>query len=376
MPRRIVISVINDLTGDQRIHRIASTLAAAGYEVLVIGRKLPESLPVSPRPYQTHRMRLWFRRGKVFYVEYNLRLFLLLLKTPADAFNANDLDTLLANFMAATLRRIPLLYDTHEYFTEVPELVSRRWTRSIWVLLERWIFPRLRYVYTVNPSLARIYESRYKVPVRIIRNLPYRQPPHEMRRGTDPPYILLYQGALNMGRGIPLMIKALEHLPEDYHLWIIGKGDVALSLQTLASHSPAKDRIDFKGFVPLEALPSYTRKAHIGFSLEEDLGGNYHYASPNKLYDYIQAQVPVIVSDLPEMRQIVETHKVGTVLLPKDRKPAQLAAIIREMMEDGDFYEFWKANCVKAAATLNWEKEKQTLLELYKKALNPLSGQG
>ena len=156
MKQKVIISVINDLSGDQRIHRIASTLAEAGYEVLVVGRKLPNSIPLSDRTYQTHRMRLFFIRGKWFYLEFNFRLFWFLLFRKADILNANDLDTLLANFLISRIKGTRLIYDSHEYFTEVPELIERPFTRNIWLRLEQWIFPRLNQIYTVNHSLASI----------------------------------------------------------------------------------------------------------------------------------------------------------------------------------------------------------------------------
>ena len=368
MGKRIVISVINDLSGDQRIHRIASSLSKAGHRVLVIGRELPNSPILTERSYDAHRMKLRFSKGKLFYLEYNLRLFFLLLKQPADLLNANDLDTLLANFLASKCKRIPLIYDSHEYFTEVPELVDRRLTRSVWVLLEKIIFPFLKHIYTVNESIAEIYEEAYHKPVKVIRNLPHRVAPPPLAP-LEAPYILLYQGALNLGRGIPLMIKTMEHLPPEYLLWIIGKGDVEFSLKTLARESSAKERIIFHGFVPFEKLKAYTRQATIGFSLEEDMGANYHYASPNKLYDYIQAQVPVIVSDLPEMRKLVAKFKVGNILLEEQRKPEALAELIREMVETEELYDFWLKNCIEAARTLVWENEEKKLVKIYREAL-------
>ena len=368
MAQRIFISVINDLRADQRIHRIASTLQTADYEVHVVGLKRKNEAKLEPRAYQTHRLNMWFRRGKGFYLEYNLRLFFFLLFKRATLLNANDLDTLLANSLVAFLKRIPLVYDSHEYFTELPELVHRPRTRSIWVLLERLLFPRLRHVYTVNDSLARAYEQKYDVPVSVIRNLPVLQTtPSTIFPKSSSPFILLYQGSLNVGRGLELMVQAIQYLPECV-LHIIGRGDKMSYLQDLASQQPNPNRIVFKGFVPFEELHPHTCQAHIGLSLEEDLGANYHYSSPNKVYDYIQAHVPVLVSDLPEMRRVVEMHGVGEILPVEKRSPKGLAEVIEGFLSNQERYREYVEKCRAAAGELCWEKEREKLLEIYHRA--------
>lgn len=363
---RIILAVINDLVGDQRIHRIASTLEQAGFQVCVVGRQYKDSPSLSPRSYQTHRMRLWLRKGKWFYLEYNLRLFLLLLRKRVDLVNANDLDTLLASFLASKWKRIPLVYDSHEYFTEVPELVHRPRTRQIWQRLERWIFPKLSTVYTVNQTLARIYSDQYKVPVQVVRNVPF-------SRSVDkksPSYpLLIYQGALNVGRGIELMIQAMKHLP-GYKLWIIGRGDIEHQLRAQATELGLEDQVIFRGFVPLEQLATLTSQASLGFSLEEDLGANYRYASPNKIYDYLQAAVPILVSDLPEMRNIVETYKVGEYLPADQRKAEGLAAQVHRILSNREQYQTYVENCRSAAKELNWEREQEIVLHIYQNILN------
>lgn len=362
---RIVISVINDLSGDQRIHRIASTLKTAGYEVLVVGRLLPKSRPLSKRSYDCYRMSLFFHKGKLFYLEFNIRLFFFLYRQKFDILNANDLDTLLANYGIARLKRVPLVYDSHEYFTEVPELVNRKLTRSVWVRLERLLFPRLKHVYTVNQSLAHIYQAQYQVPVKVIRNVPLPIIPKDPPEKVDPP-ILLYQGALNVGRGIELMIQAMRHL-EAFQLWIIGRGDIEEKLRALTKAEKLSNRVSFKGFIPFERLNAFTCMASLGFSLEEDLGANYHYASPNKVYDYIQNGVPVLVSDLPEMRYLVEKYHVGEVLPRHMRTPEALADHVKRIFSQ-QHNLLYHRNTLEAGQSLNWEAEKHQLLAIYKEA--------
>ena len=136
-----------------------------------------------------------------------------------------------------------------------------------------------------------------------------------------------------MGRGIELMIHSMVYLPSVYQLMIVGGGDVEASLKELAVNLGVANRIEFTGKLTPETLAGQhgiTAKAMLGLSLEEDLGLNYRYALPNKLFDYLQARVPVLVSDLPEMRKIVEKYKVGEVLSAHERTPEELANRIWE----------------------------------------------
>ena len=370
MSKRVIISVTNDLSFDQRIHRVAQTLHEAGWEVLLVGRKHSGSREMEPRAYRTHRMRLLFEKGKLFYLAYNFRLFWFLLFRGFEMLNANDLDSLLANFLVSRLRRKKLVYDSHEYFTEVPELVGRPRTRAIWLRLERWIFPRLRYAYTVNDSIAEIYRKAYGVEVGVVRNVPFS--PTDAEYSPERERLLIYQGALNMGRGIDLMISALSHLPESYRLKIVGGGDVEADLKATAIELGVANRVEFTGRVSPAALAGpegITAQAMVGLSLEEDLGLNYRYALPNKLFDYIQNRVPVLVSDLPEMRRIVEEYGVGNVLKPDDRTPEGLARNIQFMCETPGTWKSYFEACESAASTLCWEKEKLSLLAIYDQVL-------
>jgi glycosyltransferase involved in cell wall biosynthesis len=368
--KRIIMAVSNDLVADQRVHRSAETLTGEGADVLVVGRKLSHSQDVGKRMYRVKRMQLLFSKGPLFYACLNFRLFLFLLFHRADILVSNDLDTLLACFLVCRLRKLPLVYDSHEYFTEMPELIGRNLTRKIWRSIENRILPGLEYTLTVSESVARAYTERYGIKMEVVRNLPTSER-KESRRPDQlvcgPRKVIIYQGSLNAGRGLESMIRAMKYL-ETFQLQIFGDGDIRENLKQLVVELDLGERIDFMGRLPFTELREYTRQASLGISLEEDLGLNYRYALPNKLFDYIHAGIPVLVSDLPEMRKVVEEYGIGQVL--EDADPHKLAEQVHTMMNSDELRMEWKRNLSAAAGELCWEKEKDKLLEVYRRAIS------
>jgi len=355
--KKVTLVVTSDLVTDQRVHKIATTLSKNNYHVTVIGNEKKNSLPLLKNEYyETLRFRCWFKRGKLFYIEFQLRLFFILLFfNRFDIVHANDLDTLLPAFLACKMKRKKIIYDSHEYFTQTPELINRPITQKIWLYLEKFLVPKLKNALTVNDILAEIYQKKYGVNFHSIYNVPFKlSTPLQEKKEK----ILIYQGALNLGRGIELMIETMKLLP-DWELWILGKGDIENQLKKLAEN---QRNIKFFGVIPHQELRNYTLQAKIGLSLEEDLGENYRVATPNKLFDYIQALVPVIVSDLPGLRFILEQHKVGFIL--KERTANGLSHLIKSL-ENIEKYRFFQLNCQKAAKIYCWENQEKKLLNIY-----------
>ena len=170
--KKAIISVISDLVTDQRVDKTACVLTDLGFEVLMVGRQKTDSPRMPARDYETLRMRLLWEKGPLFYAEYNIRLFFLLLSRPADVLVSNDLDTLLPNYLVHKLKRIPIVFDSHEYFTQTPELVDRPKVQRVWKWIEKTIVPRLKDCITVNSSIAKLFEDEYHKHFKIVRNIP------------------------------------------------------------------------------------------------------------------------------------------------------------------------------------------------------------
>ncbi|MEY4902543.1 MAG: hypothetical protein RLZZ292_358, partial [Bacteroidota bacterium] len=168
---QLLFLVTNDLTYDQRMIRICRTLAQAGYAVRLVGRALPNSNTLVEETFAQHRLFCFFKKGKFFYLEFNIRLFFYLLWHRFDLVCAIDLDTILPAYIVSKLRHKKMVYDAHEYFTEVPEVVHRPFTKRIWEMVAQWTIPNIKHCYTVGPSLAKILSERYGVDFEVIRNV-------------------------------------------------------------------------------------------------------------------------------------------------------------------------------------------------------------
>lgn len=357
--KRVIVSVSNDLVTDQRVFKTCLTLQEQGYEILLVGRNKKSREKIT-RDYKTKRMNLLFHKGFLFYAEFNFRLFFLLLFSKKDILFSNDLDTLIPNYLVSKLTRTKLIFDSHELFSEVPEIQNKTFVKSVWLRIEKWIIPKLKNVITVSNSIQKHYKRLYNVEATVIRNVPISKKvePKKLPFSTKEKKIILYQGSVNLGRGLELMINTMKLL-DNYILVIIGDGDIMDRLEQEVLLTNMENRVKFTGKVHPKELKSLTLNADIGFSLEEDLGLNYRYALPNKLFDYIQAEVPVIVSDLPDMKDLVKHYEIGEVL--ENRTPEDLANLV-----DFVIHKDFSKQLSKAKEELNWQKEKEKLIAILK----------
>jgi len=360
--KKAYISVTNDLATDQRVGRVAWLLRRKGFHVTCIGRKLRNSPDARIDANRIRRFRMLVTGGPLFYAFFNIRLFFLLVFAHRPLlFVANDLDTLPAAFLAARIRRVALVYDSHELFTQVPELIHRKRVQQVWKWMESLMVRRISYGITVSYSIAEIYRRLYGTRFRVVRNTPpYRDPPKRKERKNEGKSVVLYQGSLNVGRGLELMIAAMEFL-DDVVFVIAGSGDIEHQLHELVKEKGLADKVQFLGRIPPDELAGLTCSADLGISLEEDLGLNYRYALPNKIFDYIQCRIPVLCSALPEMSRIIEAYGIGIVI--RERDPERVARSIRFMITECGSGA-WNEALDRAAADLNWEKESKEYLRL------------
>jgi glycosyltransferase involved in cell wall biosynthesis len=360
--KKIIFTVTNDLTYDRRMQRICTSLVKADYEVVLVGRKLKNSQPFDNQYFRSKRFSLFFNKGKLFYLEYNFRLFFWLLFQDFDIVCAIDLDTILPCFLVKILRGGKMMvYDAHELFTEVPEVINRPLVRKIWLGVECFVVPRLKHCYTVSQSIAEEFERRYNVKFDVIRNLPLsgQSPTFNLQPSTP---IILYQGSLNEGRGLETAIEAMQGI-ENAVLWIAGEGDLSEVLRGMVKEKGLENKVKFLGFIKPENLPSLTAQASIGLNILEAKGLSYQYSLANKFFDYIQAGIPQICVQFIEYQRLNTPYEVA-VLIEKTDKTLLIQAI-RLLLNNKIEYDKVQKNCLTAAKILCWEEEEKRLIAFY-----------
>ena len=358
--KKICLTVTTDLTYDQRMIRICTSLAEAGYKVLLVGRQKKASLPLAEQPYQQKRLYTLFKKGKLFYIEYNTRLFFFLLTRQTDLFCAIDLDTILPVWIVSSLKRKIRVYDAHELFCEMKEVVTRPAIYRIWKKIEKTCVPHFKYGYTVNQPIAAEFMQMYGVRYGVIRNVPFLKP---LDNNIVKENFIICQGSVNEGRCFETIRPAMRLI--NIPLVIYGDGNFMEQLRALIKQYNVADKVLLKGLVPPEELRQIPQKASIGLSLFENNGKSVYLSLANRFFDYIHAGTPQLCVDYPAYKEINNQLQIAVVV--KDLSPENLAEHINGLIKNKTLYIQLRNNCLELRQQLNWEKEKQTLLLFYKK---------
>lgn len=310
------------------------------------------------------RRRRW-KKGR--YADYLVRAALAGYRTAADAYHAHDLDTLLPASIASRLRRRPLVYDSHELFTETHFLIGREKERKIWSRLEKGLIGGTRRTIAVSDPTADELARRYGIerPL-VLRNcpgyhpLPLRTGPSRRgRSGRAPPPL---PGDMQEGRGLEALVGAMKDVPRG-RLLLLGDGEMREELSDLVGLLGLESRVSLLPAVPIEELPPRTAAATLGFILYSAASLNFLFALPNKFFEYLMAGVPVIASPLPEIVKLVRKHDVGRIVDPVT--PENVAKVVRDLLERPEEIARLRKNCLEAAKNLHWGIEERKLLDLY-----------
>ena len=345
------------------MQRICTTLAGAGYSVTLVGRRLSQSKPLAVRSYKQKRLPCIFTRSFLFYLEYNIRLFAYLLTRKMDAVCAIDLDTALPCLAVSGIKKIPRIYDAHEYFTELKEVRTRPVIKKVWTAVERFALPRFKLGYTVSEGLAAEFYTQYKQQYAVIRNLPLLQ---DSLPSWPRENFIVYQGAVNEARGFETLIPAMRNVP--YKLVICGDGNFMAALKTLIRDNDVADKIELTGMLLPEDLRPIAAKAMLGICLAEKAGTNQYWALPNKFLEYMHAGRPQIAMNFPEYQKINDRFHIAVLL--DDLEKDDVAAVINRTMADQSLLEQMHRNSLEARNVYCWQQEEKRLLEFYQRVFS------
>jgi glycosyltransferase involved in cell wall biosynthesis len=358
----VVFTVTTDLSYDQRMIRICTSLVNAGYKVLLVGRKLKSSIPLSNQPFMQKRVKCFFEKGKLFYAEYNIRLFFYLLFKKINCIGAIDLDTILPCYFASKIKNAKRIYDAHELFCEMKEIVTRPAVYKLWKRIERYTVPKFPLGYTVNQPIADEFEKMYGVHYEVIRNIALLK---EIAPAEKKEKFILYQGAVNEGRSFETLIPAFKDI--NCKLIICGDGNFMQQARQLVADNGLQDKVIFKGKISPDELRAFTQLAYIGITLFENKGLSNYYSLGNRFFDYLHAGIPQLCVNYPLYKEI--NDQLPIAMLIDDLSPANIATQLNNLLKNEVLYKELQQNCLKLRQTLNWEHEEINLIQFYKKLL-------
>ncbi|WP_294301421.1 glycosyltransferase family 4 protein [uncultured Chryseobacterium sp.] len=360
--KKIISSAFSNLYTDQRIEKVCRTLYENGYEIELIGNNWNGAEKMS-RPYPFSRIPLVSKSLKTAYFEFNWKLYREL-KKKADKdtiLHANDLDALLPNFILAEKLHIPLVFDSHEIFSEMPAIQGKM-SQKLWRYLEKRLVPNQQFMITASTGYAGWFRKKYGVDPVVVQNAP-RQLDFKQNIPDNHPKIILYQGAINPFRGIDKAILAMKKL-DGVIFKIAGDGPKKKEYENLVLSENLQHKVTFLGKLLPEDLQKVTLTADCGMSIEENGGESYYYSLPNKILDAVQARVPVILSNLPEMQNIKRQFDIGEII--SSHQPEDIAKAIEMVLNKGRLD--YLPELEKAADLFCWENEEVKLLEVFEKA--------
>jgi glycosyltransferase involved in cell wall biosynthesis len=351
------------------MQRICTSLVNAGYDILLIGRKMKNSVVLKKEAFQQKRLSCLFSRGFLFYAEYNLRLLFYLLFIRIDAVCAIDLDTILPCYIVSVLRRKKRVYDAHELFTEMKEVITRQSVKKTWLAIEKFAVPKFKYGYTVSHSIAEEFHKRYNVLYEVIRNMPVTVQSRDLnlqsREASNinkvQEKIILYQGAVNEARGLEYLVDAMRRVDAVLHIY--GDGNLYERIEKLIRDKELEHKIMLKGKLVPEKLQEATRDAYIGINLVEPVGLNQFYSLANKFFDYIQTCTPQVTMNFPEYKKINDEFNVAVLIDTVNEK--EIADAINLLLKNTVLHDTLKTNCIAAREILNWQQEEKKLILFY-----------
>lgn len=365
--KKVVMMVTNPCTNDARVLKEGSGLSKEGYDILILATKEKNNEALTKKNGITiRRIERKFKPntllGKLYF---SFRFTSAAIKEKGDIYHAHDLSTLLECYIASILNNSRIIYDSHELYLNSyeEECLSKR----VYGIIESRIINRVNNIVTVNDFIAQELMQRYNLshkPI-VVMNAPCLKSIGNSTINIEPNFndkkIILYQGVMQKGRGLFQLIESMEYLSDKYQLLMVGDGPLKQELESVAMEKCLN--VHFTGLIPLDDLSSYTKLADLGIILFENESKNNFYASPNKLFEYIHANVPILAPDYPFIRQIITKYEIGALI--DEITPKNVAYSISSIFENQGKYNSMKYNTHLAKKDLNWEIEMEKLVDLY-----------
>jgi glycosyltransferase involved in cell wall biosynthesis len=319
-------------------------------------------------------------RVKISHISTTLKMFHYLIKSlrflcrhKADLYIAYDVYPLLPLRVKYTFEKMNYIYDSVELFQGINSLIGKRIRKKIWYFYEKFGISGAKAAFTVCDLDAKYLKRLYQLPYHpgIVRNIPIfkgKTDKAHLKNINIPEHfkVGIYQGMLMAGRGLELIVSAVKNI-ENIVILIVGDGPLMSPLKKKVQKYSIENKIIFCGLVPFNELSAYTALADFGLTVIDGKGMSYYHALPNKLFEYIQAGIPVIGSNYPEIEKIILGEKIGLTVNPNSTP--KLEAALRKLIAP-EYFPLFKENVNKIKDKYTWEKESERYMDIVDSQLN------
>jgi len=375
----MLLLTTGDFHNDSRVLREMQALNKSGYHITLVtlatenGREKLNGNDVFKIALTTRKLPSIFFFWWIKYFEWIVRVLRFGWKGKYHVIHAHDLNTLFPGYLLAVKSNTSLLYDAHELFLEQPLKLP---VRIFWTFIESIYIKKANFVIAENRSRAEHLNHKYKLKnISHVSNMQYYRPyvkSNILREILDIPLdkkIILYQGLIKKSRGLDTLFEVSCKLPQ-YMFVVMGSGPYMGELKKLITNRQSNN---FKVLdsVPWNQLPEYTSSADLGISILKNINLNHYYALSNKIFEYLSAGLPIIFSDFPEMRKIVQKYHVGYVV--NETNLNDIVEKISKILSDSNMWQTMHINALNAVKkNLNWEKESYKLIKIYDSICNSM----
>jgi glycosyltransferase involved in cell wall biosynthesis len=373
--KKVVITFLGNIDYDTRCNNLFNTLTEEGYDVDFIGFDwLTENFSTSKGKKTVYKLSK--KSSSIFfYFKFYSLLKLHLLSRKYDIIFAEDVYCLPVCVILGKIKGAKVIYDCRELFGFLAGLKERKFIQKFWQVVEKIFIKKSNLVLTTGEMDSEFIRKNYHVKNElVVRNLPvYKKSDSQFDyysnlRLEKSKKVLLYQGVVLHGRGLKMIFDFLQ-TTDDFVLVVIGGGEKLTYYKNLSQQLNISNKVFFIGKIPQDKLINYTAGAFVGLTLIENISLSYYYALPNKLFEYVMAEIPVIATDLPQMKKIIDEYKVGFTI--EENNIGQLRETLYKLKDDEKLYNQLKANCRNASEHLNWRKEIFPLIKFLHKFVTP-----
>lgn len=397
--KSITMFLWNNFTNDARVTREAKSLSNNGYKVNIICKKEKNEKDllshevfkdgyIATRLYKNELPNKLVNNIKNELIKTMLKkhipnaylMFKMInqgYKSDSDVYHSHDLNTLIQGVICSKFRKDKkkLIFDSHEVNTS-----RTNYNIKIVGILEKILLRYVDKTIVENNTRGKYHELMYGIKPLSLHNYSEYYDIEKVERvdlfnkfNIPNKKIFLYQGGLQAGRGLEQLIKAFYDANIDAYLFLVGDGKLKSRLEEIVNQLNINEKVIFTGRVPYTLLRSYTKNAYVGFQILQNTNFNHYSASSNKLYEYMMAHVPVIATNMPEIKNVVEKEKVGIII--EENNQEQLTNAITELFNNKSLHKIYKENMRIAKIKYNWSNEEKIILNLYDEVFEEISNE-